>query len=63
MVRSANGATTFMFESIPTVPQSPAAIGTWSSGTGITLFYTAPTAIRALAAYGEEPVKARYDRS
>ncbi len=57
----ANGATTFLFESIPTYPDAGRY---WDmvARHRITVFYTAPTAIRALAAYGDGPVKA-HDRS
>ena len=49
----ANGATTTMFESIPTYPEPDRywqVIEKW----GVNQFYTAPTAIRAIAAAGEE---------
>ena len=57
----ANGATSLMFESTPLYPDAGRY---WDmvERHKITIFYTAPTAIRALAAYGDEPVK-RYDRS
>jgi acetyl-CoA synthetase len=57
----ANGATTLMFESTPLYPDAGRY---WDlvERHKVTIFYTAPTAIRALAAQGEEPVK-RYDRS
>jgi acetyl-CoA synthetase len=57
----ANGATTLMFESIPTYPDAGRY---WSmvERHGITVFYTAPTAIRALAACGDEHVT-RHDTS
>ncbi|MGI9255786.1 MAG: AMP-binding protein, partial [Salinispira sp.] len=57
----ANGATTFMFESTPIYPDAGRY---WDmvERHGITIFYTAPTAIRALVAQGDEFVK-RYDRS
>ncbi len=57
----ANGATTFMFESTPVYPDAGRY---WDmvQRHGITIFYTAPTAIRTLTAFGDEPVK-RYDRS
>ena len=49
----ANGATTLMFESIPTYPNPDRywqVIEKWK----VNQFYTAPTAIRAIAAAGEE---------
>ena len=57
----ANGATTFMFESTPLHPDAGRY---WDmvERHRITIFYTAPTAIRALAAQGDDFVK-RYDRS
>jgi len=57
----ANGVTTFMFESVPTFPDSGRY---WDmvERHNISIFYTAPTAIRALAARGDEFVN-RYDRS
>ena len=57
----ANGGTTFMFEGIPTFPDSGRY---WDmvSRHRITQFYTAPTAIRAIMRDGDELVK-RYDRS
>ncbi len=57
----ANGATTTMFESIPTYPDAGRY---WDmvARHGITILYTAPTAIRALAAQGDEHVL-RHDRS
>jgi acetyl-CoA synthetase len=53
----ANGATTVMFEGVPNYPDSGRF---WQSVDKhkVTLFYTAPTAIRALMREGEEPVKA-----
>ena len=56
-----NGATTVMFESIPTYPDAGRY---WDSVERhkVTIFYTAPTAIRALAKEGDDYVK-RYDRS
>jgi acetyl-CoA synthetase len=56
----ANGTTTVMFESIPTYPDSGRY---WDmvDRLGITILYTAPTAIRAIARDGDEPVK-RYSR-
>ncbi len=57
----ANGATTLMFESIPTYPDAGRY---WDmvQRHRITVFYTAPTALRALAAQGDELVR-KYDRS
>ena len=57
----ANGATSLMFESIPTYPDAGRY---WDmvARHGITIFYTAPTAIRALAAQGDDFVK-QHDRS
>ncbi len=53
----ANGATTVMFEGVPTWPD---ASRFWQvcDTHGVTIFYTAPTAIRALMREGEGPVKA-----
>ena len=57
----ANGATSLMFESIPTYPDAGRY---WDmvERHKITIFYTAPTAIRALAAQGDAFVT-RSDRS
>ena len=51
-----NGATTLMFEGIPTYPD---ASRFWQviDKHKVASFYTAPTAIRALMAAGDEPVK------
>jgi acetyl-CoA synthetase len=52
----ANGATTLMFEGIPTYP----SVGRfWDvvDKHGVNIFYTAPTAIRSLMGAGEEPVR------
>jgi len=50
-----NGATTLMFEGIPTYPTASRC---WEicDKYDISIFYTAPTAIRALMAQGDEPV-------
>ena len=56
-----NGATTVMFESVPTYPD-PGRYWQMVATHKISVFYTAPTAIRALMAYGDEPVK-KHDRS
>ena len=52
----ANGATTLMFEGVPTYPDSSRF---WQvvDKHKVNIFYTAPTAIRALMADGEGPVK------
>jgi acetyl-CoA synthetase len=51
----ANGATTLMFEGVPTYPD---ASRFWQviDKHKVNIFYTAPTAIRALMAAGDEPV-------
>ncbi|MEZ5716628.1 MAG: acetate--CoA ligase [Paracoccaceae bacterium] len=57
----ANGATTLMFEGVPTYPD----VGRfWAvcEKHKVNQFYTAPTAIRALMAHGPEPVE-KYDLS
>ena len=53
----ANGATTVMFEGVPTYPDMSRF---WQvcDDHQVTLFYTAPTAIRALMREGDGPVKA-----
>jgi acetyl-CoA synthetase len=48
-----NGATQVMFEGIPTYPR-PDRFWEIIEKHGVTVFYTAPTAIRALAAQGDE---------
>ena len=52
----ANGATSLMFEGVPNYPDSGRF---WQviDKHKVTLFYTAPTAIRALMREGEEPVR------
>ena len=57
----ANGATTVIFESLPTYPDAGRY---WDmvERLKITQFYTAPTAIRAIAKEGDDFVK-KYDRS
>ena len=56
-----NGATSVIFESIPTYPDAGRY---WDvvDRLGITIFYTAPTAIRAIMAQGNEFVE-KYSRS
>ena len=57
----ANGATTLMFEGVPTYPDVSRF---WQvvEKHKVNIFYTAPTAIRALMREGSEPVT-KYDRS
>ncbi len=52
----ANGATTLMFEGVPTYPTISRF---WDvvDKHGVNIFYTAPTAIRSLMGAGESPVK------
>ncbi len=52
----ANGATTLMFEGVPTYPDSGRF---WQviDKHRVNIFYTAPTALRALMGQGDEPVK------
>ena len=52
----ANGATTLMFEGIPTYPN---ASRFWDviDKHKVNIFYTAPTALRALMSQGDDPVK------
>jgi acetyl-CoA synthetase len=56
----ANGATTVMFESTPVYPD-PGRYWRIVDDLGVNIFYTAPTALRALAQHGDEWVK-RYSR-
>lgn len=55
-----NGATTVLFESTPTYPDAGRS---WKviDDVKATIFYTAPTALRSLAQYGDEIVK-KYSR-
>jgi len=57
----ANGATTVMFESVPTYPDAGRY---WQlvDDLGVTIFYTAPTALRAIAREGDDYVS-RYSRA
>ncbi|WP_146301872.1 acetate--CoA ligase [Nitratireductor mangrovi] len=57
----ANGATTLMFEGVPTYP-SPSRFWEICDRHGVTIFYTAPTAIRALMREGDDHVRST-DRS
>ena len=56
----ANGATTVMFESTPVYPD-PGRYWRMVDDLGINIFYTAPTALRAIAQAGDDHVK-RYRR-
>ncbi|MAB11957.1 MAG: acetyl-coenzyme A synthetase, partial [Hyphomonas sp.] len=58
----ANGTTTVMFEGIPTYPD---ASRFWQECDkhGVSIFYTAPTAIRSLMREGEDPVNATSRKS
>jgi acetyl-CoA synthetase len=57
----ANGATTVMFESVPTYPDAGRY---WQivDDLGVNIFYTAPTALRAINRAGDEYVK-KYSRA
>ena len=57
----ANGATSLVFEGVPTYPDVSRC---WQviDTHGVTIFYTAPTALRALMREGDGPVK-KYSRS
>lgn len=57
----ANGATSVLFESIPTYPDAGRY---WNviQDVKASIFYTAPTALRTLATFGDDHVK-KYDRS
>lgn len=57
----ANGATTVLFESTPVYPD-PSRYWRIIDDLGVSIFYTAPTALRALLQHGNEPVR-RYRRS
>ncbi|HAR30898.1 MAG TPA: acetate--CoA ligase [Gammaproteobacteria bacterium] len=58
----ANGATTLMFEGIPTWPDASRC---WQviDKHNVNIFYTAPTAIRQLMSQGDEPVRRTSRRS
>jgi len=58
----ANGAITLMFEGVPTWP-SPSRFWEVVDKHQVNIFYTAPTAIRALMREGDEPVKRTSRRS
>ena len=49
-----NGATCVMYEGAPELPRPGPLLGASSSGTGVTILYTAPTAIRAFMRWGDE---------
>jgi acetyl-CoA synthetase len=50
------GATTLMFEGVPTYP-NPSRFWEVVAKHKVNVFYTAPTAIRALQAYGTDPIQ------
>ncbi len=58
----ANGATTLMFEGVPNFPDSSRF---WRviDRHAVTIFYTAPTALRALMREGEDPVRSTSSRA
>jgi acetyl-CoA synthetase len=58
----ANGATTVMFEGVPSYPDAGRFWQTVDKHQ-VTIFYTAPTAIRALMREGDAPVKATSRKS
>ena len=58
----ANGATTLLFEGAPNYP-SQSRFWDVIDKHGVTIFYTAPTALRALMAAGDAPVKTTSRRS
>lgn len=58
----ANGATSMMFEGVPNYP-TPARFWQACDKHNVTIFYTAPTAIRALMREGDEPVKSSSRKS
>jgi acetyl-CoA synthetase len=58
----ANGATTLLFEGVPTWP-SPSRIWEVVDKHGVNILYTAPTAIRALMREGDEHVRRTSRRS
>ncbi len=53
-----NGATTIMFEGVPTYPD-PGRFWDVVDKYKVTIFYTAPTAIRAIARFGDDHVNKR----
>jgi len=58
----ANGATSLMFEGVPTYPD-PGRFWQVCDKYGVTVFYTAPTAIRALIRQGDQwPAKYKLDK-
>ncbi|MGH8709521.1 MAG: acetate--CoA ligase [Burkholderiales bacterium] len=58
----ANGATSLMYEGVPHHPD-PSRLWRIVDKHRVSIFYTAPTAIRALMRYGEEPVRQTSRRS
>jgi len=58
----ANGATTLLFEGVPNSP-TPARMSEVVDKHKVTLLYTAPTAIRALMAKGDEAIQGTHRKS
>ena len=58
----ANGATTLLFEGVPNYP-TPARMSEVVDKHNVTLLYTAPTAIRALMAKGDEAIQGTHRKS
>jgi acetyl-CoA synthetase len=54
----ANAATSIMFEGVPTYPD-PGRFWDVCDKYKVSIFYTAPTAIRAIARFGDDPVNKR----
>ncbi|MBB1273388.1 MULTISPECIES: acetate--CoA ligase [Psychromonas] len=58
----ANGATTLLFEGVPNYP-TPARMSEVVDKHNVTILYTAPTAIRALMAKGDEAIQGTHRKS
>ena len=58
----AAGATVVMYEGAPDWPRQGAVLGDLSRTYGVTVFYTAPTAIRAFMQWGDEVGRAARPR-
>ena len=59
----ANGATTLLFEGVPSSAQNPARLSEIIDKYQVNILYTAPTAIRALMAKGDAVIKNTHRRS